>query len=161
MEVLQFAITMEKDGEQYYLTQAAKNEGNALSVVFKTLAGDEARHAELLQNMQDDVPIELEAENAVTRDMNLFSSADDYQSAVKALPDQAELYHAALAKEQQSIDLYTKLKTDAKDEVSSGIFGFLVKEEQRHFHILEEIFRHVNRPNEWVESAEFGVREEY
>ncbi len=161
MEIMQFAITMEKDGEQYYREQAARNGGGPLRVVFELLARDEARHAELLTRMQEDVAYELESDNALTEQMNLFSTAGDFQSAVEALPDQAELYHAAQEKERQSIELYDDLKNKAEDAVSRELFGFLLKEEQRHFTVLEEIFRHVNRPKEWVESAEFGIREEY
>ena len=35
------------------------------------------------------------------------------------------------------------------------LFDFLVQEETRHHQILEDMFRFVNRPNEWVEAAEF------
>jgi rubrerythrin len=161
MEIMQFAITMEKDGERYYLEQAARNKGNALRVVFELLARDEARHAELLTRMQEDVAYELESDNSLTEQMNLFSTAADFQSAVRDIPDQAELYHTAQKNERQSIELYDDLRSKAEDAVSRELFGFLLKEEQRHYTILEEIFRHVNRPNEWVESAEFGVREDY
>ncbi len=161
MEIMQFAITMEKDGEQYYRTQAVKNKDNGLKVVFEMLARDEAKHAQLLQDMADDVPVELESDNSLEQQMDLFLKAPDFKSTVKELPDQAELYHAALEKEKQSIDLYTDLQGKITDAVSQGIFAFLVKEETRHYNIIEEIFRHVNRPNEWVESAEFGIREEY
>jgi len=161
MEIMQFAIAMEKDGEKYYLEQADKNGDNALSVVFRLLAADEARHADLLQRMQEDVAYELESDNRLTQQMDLFSNAEDFHAAVAAVPDQAELYQAAQEKERQSIELYGDLKNKASDDVSRALFAFLLKEEQKHFTILEEIFRHVNRPNEWVESAEFGIREEY
>ena len=161
MEVMQFAITMEKDGEAYYLEQAAKNEGNALKVIFQMLASDEARHAQLLQEMQEDVPYELESENNLKAHDNLFSAAKDYHASMKDQPDQVELYHTAFEKEKESIDLYNQLYQQSSDEVSRNIFRFLVKEETTHYNLLEELFRHVNRPNEWVEAAEFGVREEY
>jgi rubrerythrin len=161
MEIMQFAIAMEKDGEAYYREQAARNAGNALRVVFELLAKDEARHAQLLQNMQDDVAYELESDNALTKQISLFRGTEDFQSAVRELPDQAELYHAASEKERQSIELYGDLKNKAADGVSRELFGFLLREEQKHFTLLDELFRHVNRPKEWVEAAEFGVREEY
>jgi rubrerythrin len=161
MEVLQFAYEMEKDGEKYYLEQAKKNGQNALSVVFKTLAQDEGRHAERISRLAEDVPIELESANELSDRDSLFQAIKDYRGAVAELPDQAELYHTAMEKERQSIDLYADLSGKAEDDVSRGLFDFLVKEEKRHFTILDELFRHVNRPNEWVESAEFGIREEY
>jgi rubrerythrin len=161
MEVLQFAITMEKDGEAYYRSQAAKNDGNALKVIFEMLADDEAKHARILQEMLDDFPYDLESANNLQNHMNLFLTAKDYCETVAGQASQVELYHTALDKEKQSIDLYASLQDKATDDVSHQLFEFLVKEENGHYRLLEELFHHVNRPNEWVESAEFGVREDY
>lgn len=81
---------------------------------------------------------------------------------MKDQPDQVELYHTAFEKEKESIDLYNQLYQQSSDEVSRNIFPVsFVKEETTHYNLLEELFRHVNRPNEWVEAVEFGVREEY
>jgi rubrerythrin len=65
----------------------------------------------------------------------------------------------ALEKERQSIELYQKLLLHATDD--RELFEYLIKQEQEHYGLLEEIIKMVNRPNEWVESAEFGLREEY
>jgi rubrerythrin len=161
MEIMQFAIGMEMDSEKYYLAQAEKNKGNALSVVFRALAADENRHMEMLQRMAEDVPLELESDNDLQQHDDLFRLAADYQSPVPEDPAQAEVYRAAMEMEQKSIDLYTDLAQKATDAVSGGVFTFLIREENRHFTILEALYRHVNRPNEWVEAAEFGIREEY
>ena len=50
---------------------------------------------------------------------------------------------------------------EATDEQDKEVFEFLIKEEETHYSILEDIVSHVSRPIEWVESAEFGLREEY
>lgn len=41
------------------------------------------------------------------------------------------------------------------------IFEFLIEQESDHYKVLEQLIELVNRPNDWVESAEFGVRKEY
>ena len=48
-----------------------------------------------------------------------------------------------------------------EDAATGALFHFLIQEENRHRDLMEELYQHVNRPNNWVESAEFGVREEY
>ncbi len=161
MDVLQFAIDMELDGERYYREQAAKNEQNPLRKVFEILAEDEARHAKLLLSKRDGKPYELAARAKPLTVYSVFSDAKDYETRVKELPDQPELYLAAQAVEQKSIDLYRELLSLATDERTAALFTFLVGEETEHLRILDEFYHHVNRPNEWVESAEFGVREEY
>lgn len=161
MDILQFAIQMEKDGEQYYQQQAAKNEGNALQTIFLSLAKDEAKHAKLLISKTADEPYVLEPQAELSSQLSLFYESPDFQSAVKEMPDQAALYHEALELEKRSINLYQDLLTKVGDAASKELFTFLIGEEQYHFNILEEMYRHVNRPNDWVEAAEFGVREEY
>lgn len=161
MDAFQFAIDMELDGERYYRTQAANNAGNPLGAVFLILAQDEARHAQLLKDRRDGAAQAPLSHGVPLEVRNVFVGAGDYEAHVKELPDQPELYLAAQAVEQQSIDLYRDLQAKAADKETEALFAFLVGEETEHLRILTEFYHHVNRPREWVESAEFGVREEY
>ena len=160
MDALKFAIQMEKDGEAYYLEQMQKNEGNSLRQIFEMLGREEAKHAAILLSVSKGLPYEL-ASDADANRQNLFAQATDFASEIKTLPEQAELYHAAVEMEQKSVNLYTDMQTQATDALMQKLFLFLIKEEQDHLAVMEELFRFVNRPNDWVEAAEFGVREDY
>ncbi|NBK25761.1 MAG: rubrerythrin, partial [Spirochaetia bacterium] len=46
-------------------------------------------------------------------------------------------------------------------EAEKKALSQIISEEKRHYAILEEMLKLVTRPHRWVESAEFGVREEY
>lgn len=161
MDIMQFAIAMELDGEKYYLQQAAKNEGSPLQTVFLSLAKDEAKHAKLLQSRADGQPYTLVNHDDLTEQISLFYKSDDFKSTVTALPNQVELYQTALDFEKKSIDLYSDLRCKANDVLATELFDFLIGEEKHHYSIIEDLYHYANRPNEWVESAEFGVREEY
>ncbi|HRX09856.1 MAG TPA: ferritin family protein, partial [Candidatus Limiplasma sp.] len=155
------ALDMELDGERYYRKQAETYADTPLKRVFDTLARGEAKHADIIRGRMGDTAYELKASELLADRKNLFSGMEDYQPLVKANPAQATLYHEALTLEQKSIDLYTDLRSKATDSQTIEMLDFLIQEETRHAEILEEVFRFVNRPNEWVESAEFGLREEY
>lgn len=160
MDMLQFAIDMELDGERYYREQAARNEANPLRVVFESLALDEARHAQALIGKRDGKPYTL-TQSGQGAPRNPFADAADYIASVREQPDQPELYHTAMTMEEKSIELYTGLSAQAADGQTKALFDYLVGEETAHKALLDEIYHHVNRPNEWVESAEFGTREDY
>lgn len=163
METIQFALDMEQDGERYYREQARKNEHNALREVFELLADEEKKHAEILRQKAAGQPYALK-NSVMDGQENLFQNAKDYVASVREIPDQAELYERALEVETRSIALYEKLRDQAAAESAGAdqeLFVFLIGEERRHQAILEEMYHHVNRPKEWVEAAEFGVREEY
>ena len=161
MDVLQFALDMELDGERYYRSQSEKFAQTPLKRVFDTLAKDEAKHAQILREQMAGTAQTLPDDPQLSDRQNLFSGLKDYQPAVEEMPDQAALYHEAMEMEQRSIDLYTDLRAKATEKQTRSLFDFLIREETRHHEILEDVFRFVNRPNEWVEAAEFGVREEY
>lgn len=156
MDILEYAIKMEKDGEKFYLDLAKKNKDNKLSNVFRSLANDEAHHAKIIRDKKEGIstPPSGKAEPAAE---NVFSDA---QFKIESdIPGQVDAYKGALEKEQESIDLYKKLQSESGE--SKEFFAFLIEQEEGHYKLIEEIIEMVNRPNEWVESAEFGRRKEY
>ena len=86
---------------------------------------------------------------------------DNFKSEIRDVPKQLELYHEALEMEKRSISLYEKLLSEATNDKEKRLFGYLIRQEKEHFETIEELIVLINRPEDWVESAEFGVREEY
>ena len=155
MEILDYAIKMELDGEKFYLSLAEQNKDNKLNVVFKSLANDEAHHAKIIKDKKEGTAASLD-EGAQATIENVFSGSDfEIESSS---PEQVDVYKGALEKEQESIDLYKKLLSESEDD--KELFTFLIGQEEEHYRLIEEIIKHLNRPNEWVESAEFGLRRE-
>ena len=161
MESYEFAIKMELDGERYYKEQAKKHKDSGLAVVFLTLAGDERKHAQVLRDRMGDLIPELSDTLSYDEYKNVFKEASDFHSIIKEDIDQLDVYSLAMDKEKSSIDLYKKMLKEAQTDEDLKMFEFLIKEEETHYRILEEIWTHVSRIQEWVESAEFGLREEY
>ena len=153
---------MELDSEAYYRSQASKLQNTILVPVFQSLADEEAQHVKLLQAQAAGQPIDLPAENgALTASMNVFRQVDDFHAQHPEVLDQLEPYEVARALEEKSADLYRRLLEATADEPSRVLFALLAREEEKHRSVLEELYRHLNRPNAWVEAAEFGVREDY
>ena len=101
------------------------------------------------------------AEYAISKSKNIFKEATNFKSEIREIPKQLEIYHEALDMEKQSIDLYTKLLSEATNDKEKRLLGYLIRQEKEHLEIMEELIVLINRPDDWVESAEFGVREEY
>ena len=161
MNNLNLAITMELDGEKYYKEQAERNKDNLLKPVFEMLADDEARHAQILQNKFSGTAYALAESGTLPKARNLFTGLGDFHNENKNIPDQLDVYNAAREMEKQSIRLYGELLGNAADDKERELFRYLVSQEQDHFAILDELFTMINRPNNWTEAAEFGLREEY
>lgn len=161
MNILEFAINMELEGEKYYLKQAEINKANALSVVFRMLAEDEHRHAEILQNKVKNLDYKLDENETITEIDHIFKSIGDFTVETKEVPNQIDAYQKALNAEKESIDLYTKSLAEATDEESEVLFKYLIKQEQYHYTTLEELISLLSKAEEWVENAEFGLRKDY
>jgi len=158
MDILDFAINMEIEGNKYYSKHAQKNKDNSLFVVFNLLAEDELKHAELLKSKKKDAAYSVKNIKKSKAD-NLFSDKDQKISDITASPEQLDAYRFAMDKEKESIDLYTELAQ--KTEGGLEFFEFLISEEEKHFNLLFDLVELLSRPKDWVESAEFGTREDY
>jgi rubrerythrin len=160
MYTLEFAINMELDGENYYNSQAEVTKSSGLKTVFLMLAKDENAHAKILQNKSNIISYELTNNETLSKTKNLFKEIGDFKDECKENPDQLDLYRAAFEKEKESINLYEKLLLQAEDNESKKLFEYLINQEKDHFAVLEEIVLQLNKSNDWVEAAEFGVRAE-
>ena len=72
-----------------------------------------------------------------------------------------DAYKLALAKEKESIDLYEKMGAEADSAGEKRLFEFLVEQEKLHYNMFQDLIEHVIKAEQWVESAEFGLREDY
>lgn len=161
MKNFERAIKMELDGETYYREQAKLNKDNSLNTVFLLLAEDERNHAKILESKFNKLSFQLDDNNILLESKNVFKGIRDFKSEIKKNPSQLDVYKLALVKEKESIDLYKKSLSEATNHEEKELFEYLVKQETDHFQIVEELILLLSRPDDWVESAEFGIREEY
>jgi rubrerythrin len=161
MNNLEFAIQMEVDGEKYYTEQSAVYKGNSLGKLFSVLAKDERSHAKILTNRSNNLSYEMSVSATVTEAVNVFKGVRDFKSEIRTMPTQLELYQDVLEREKKSIDLYKQMLFEAVEEQDKELFEFLVLQETNHYTMFEEMVSLLTRPEEWVEDAEFGVREDY
>lgn len=161
MELLDLALSLEEDLQKFYQEQAKLHEGNSLHTVFCLLEQEEINHARILRSYQEDLSIPLSETDILRNVQSIFKEMKDFKNVIKEIPSQLDVYRMALEKEEESLQFYTELRDKAKEESSKKLFSYLMKQEDKHCIILEELVKLVNRPEEWVESAEFGLREEY
>ena len=161
MEVLQFAINMELDGEKYYTEQAEINKGNGLNKVFLLLAADENNHAKTLKNRLNDISDTFIVSDTLSVSKNVFSDLKKFKDQYTLIPSQLDAYRSALEKEEQSITLYKKLLAEADNDTDKLLFQSLIKDEESHRSVLDDLVLLLNNVDDWVESAEFNITKEY
>ena len=160
MRLMEQAIQLEIDGEQYYHQQAKLNQGTPLETVFILLAKAEIKHLELLHQMDRGSYPSMDGDpSKEARD--LFGTLGEFRVDPGYIADQLEVYRAAKEIELKSIELYQSMHKSATQAEDKKLLLFLVKQEQSHYDLFENLETLLERPTSWVESAEFGNREEY
>lgn len=161
MKVLEFAINMELDGEKYYTDQAEINKENGLNKVFLLLAADEKNHAKTLKDRLNNISETFIISDTLSVSKNVFSELKTFKDEFKLIPNQLDAYRSALEKEKESITLYKKLLAQAQNETDKILFQSLIKDEESHRNVLDDLVLLLNNVDDWVESAEFNITEEY
>ncbi len=161
MSILKDAIKMEIDGEKYYRNLAEENKDNHLHGVFQKLAEDEKEHAQLLKQKEENKECTIQKSQPSQKASSVFQSMEEFKSEIRETPSQIDSYRLALEKEKESIDLYTNLKEKAESGGDKEIYDFLIEEEKDHYNTINNLIALLTNAEDWVESAEFGVREKY
>ncbi len=161
MDLLDYALTMEEDLIVLYREQAKLHKENSLHTIFTLLENEEKKHAQILQSHADKIVLPEKDSKILEEATTLINSMEDFKLDIKDIPSQLEVYRIALGKEEESYNIYKELIDHSTNEQSKKVFGYLKDQEEKHRIILEELVKRVSRPEEWVESAEFGLREEY
>lgn len=160
MEIYDFAMQMEKDGENYYRELALKTRNAGLKSILGMLADAEVKHYNLFHNMKEHEKVQMTDTTILNDVKNVFMKMkEEKQTDVDV--SETDPYRKAQEIEKKSMDLYTKSAGEEKDQSRKGILLKIADEEKRHFFILERIIDFVNRPAYWLENPEWYHLEDY
>jgi rubrerythrin len=160
MDIFDYAMQMEKDGENYYRQLVEKTDNKGIKTIFTMLADEEVKHYKTLVEMKTERP--QMAETTVLADAkNVFAqmkeSGDEFDFSAK----QIKLYEKAQDIEKKSEEFYREKAREVQQQYQQEIFLNLAEEESKHYFLLENIIDFVRRPETWLENAEFYHLEEY
>ena len=160
MDVFEFAIQMERDGEQFYRDIASAATEKGLKTILMTLAEDEKKHTEILVNMQSGTP-DMQTTIVLDTAKNVFQQMKDFGGAFDLSGDEEKLYREAMMLEQRSISFYLDRADQVKDSKQKSLFERLAEEEKKHYRVLENLADFVQRPKTYLADAEFSNLDEF
>lgn len=161
MNIFDFAITMEKEGEQYYRELAAKFPVEGMQKILNMLADDEVKHRQIFEKMKDDEDTGIVETRVLLEAKTIFSQMKEDKIDPAAGSGQVDVYKKAQEMEAKSESFYREKAAEVDDESQKDILLKIADEEKRHFHLLRNIIEFVSRPQQWIEDAEFTHLEEY
>ncbi|MCP4451095.1 MAG: ferritin family protein [Planctomycetes bacterium] len=160
MELFDFAIQMEMDGEAYYRQLAHRTANTGLRTILTMLADEEVKHQQLFEQLKDSKGA-LQTSQVVTRTKNIFAQMKESGEVISDETSHIELYQKAQDLEKQAQEFYTEKSKEADSDHVRDTLIMLAKEEQVHYFILENIINFLASPQVWLEDAEFVNLDEY
>lgn len=160
MHVYDFAMKMERHGEDYYRQLAENSPVSGLKAIFSQLAADEEKHYETFKALKANATPTMAASTALEDAKSIFESLTRNQCGTGVQGD-LEAYRHAMKLESDSFRFY---EDTAGREDDAGVRGLLLQiagEEQKHFNILQNIYDFVNAPNQYLAWAEFSNLDEF
>ena len=163
MEVFEFAMKMEQDGKAFYEAQAEKVELQELRNILLELAADEQKHYNIFKAMRDGKTAEFDE----AKQTKIFSSVKNVFETLKSegkdfsfAGDVSQAWEEAREIEKKSEAFYRQKAGELDDEGQKRILNRIADEEQRHWRSIENVIQFLNKPQTWLEDAEWNNLED-
>jgi rubrerythrin len=160
MNIFEYAMQMEKDGEDYYRQLAQQTNDKGIRTILTMLADEEVKHYNAIEKMKTEKP-QLAETKILTDAKNVFIQIKESGGSFDFDISQTELYKKAQDIEKKNQDFYTEKADEVTEEYQKEVFLRFAEEERKHYLLLENIIEFVSRPEAWLENAEFCHLEEY
>jgi len=160
MDIFDYALQMEKDGESFYREIAKKTGNEGLQTILTMLADEEVKHYKALESMKQN-KYQMTETNVLNDAKNIFIKIKDQDETFEPDQEQAELYARAQEIEKKSQQFYQEKACQTDKDDQKKLFERLAKEEEKHYFLLENIIEFISRPKQWLENAEWCHLEEY
>lgn len=165
MNIYQFAMQMEKDGEDFYRQLATEATVPGLAKIFTMLADEEVKHYAMIVLLSRKEKNPQMADTAILENVkNVFIDIRDEKEQLFLDSTVAiASYRNACVIEAASEKFYREKAEQTGDENTRRIFSRLAGEEAHHLRIMENILEFVSRPEpgNWLENSEWHHLDEY
>ena len=162
MSVLDDAISLEQRARQFYCLAKDRVSDPSAKKILDLLADEERKHAAALNAMKAGEYGDLEVPRLLEEVRGLVEGAvQGGRTEILAEASMREVLQRAMEIEQTTERFYREHAAAEDGQKLRGLFGTLADQEAEHYLLVGSLAEYFDRPAEWVESAEFGLRPEY
>jgi len=162
MSVLDDAIALEERAWKNYTEAGKKVSDPGGKKILGLLAGEERKHAEILEGMKSGTCSEPKRSPLLKEVHGLVEGAvENGQTKIFADASMRDILQQAMEIERTTERFYKEHAQATEDAKLRELFEYLAAREAEHYLLVSSLAEYFDRPVEWVESAEFGLRAEY
>ena len=122
------------------------------------LAEDEVKHRVAIEQLQK--KLDVPAQQGVALDIKtVFEDMKKDDGITKISVDAVDDYRKAVEIEKRGMAFYKEKFEEADDPISKELFEALMKQETYHLRTCENLLDMVQKPEWWVDNAEFNPQD--
>ena len=160
MDIYEFAIQMEYEGQVYYQELAEKTSNTGLKNILNMLADDEIKHQQAIEQIRT-TTCAMSDSAVLDKVENIFREMKESGGNVNLSGDEEKLYQHAMDLEQKSQSFYQEKAEEVETPEQKALFSKLAEEERKHYQIMSNLVDFVAAPKTWLEDARFSHLDEY
>lgn len=165
MNVFEYAMQMETDGRNFYLENAEKVKQPELKKILLELAHDEQKHYNLFKALRDGEHAEYKDTEKTTileTVKNVFQQLkDEGREEFQFANDAKKIWMEAQEVEKKSEDFYRQKANEVGNDNQKKILNRIADEEHRHWVTMQNVIQFLDRPQHWLEDAEWSNLDTY
>lgn len=161
MNIIDYALQTEKEGEAYYRELAAEADNLSVKRVFELLADAEAEHYQIFMQMKQDQPVTISDNQHISTIKTMFAEMKEQGVQDSKCKDQIDAYIRARDLEKESQEIYEQKAGELTDPEQKQLCLRIAEEERKHYLIMDNLISFLQRPDTWLEDAEWNNMEDY
>jgi rubrerythrin len=139
-DIIKFAISREEAAIDTYGDMSEKTKTPGLRELLLELQGEEKNHKKLLEDISEEQISSFNSEEVIDLKISDFLTEEPPSEDMTF----QDLLILAAKKEQEAVELYSKLSDDTNNEELKKLFDFLISQEKSHKLKLEKEYeKHV------------------
>ncbi len=161
MNVFELAKKVELEGEKIYKEGLERTSNPGLKRILKMLLDAEINHYRIFDAMEHEKKPESVSHFSFDSIKHIFENIRSSPEGLDFNEEEIEVYKKALKFETNTERFYREQAEKTADKKLKEEFILVAEEEKKHKHIVQNLLDFVNRPNEWLENAEFNHLDQY
>ncbi|HEU0264813.1 MAG TPA: ferritin family protein [Geobacterales bacterium] len=156
MNVIDYAVTMERDAKTFYDKLAANAAAPEFRTLFTLLADAEQEHLEALEAMKREGVVGKAEFRALHAVPTAYHEMLQRQELLDDLRDDRDGYRHVMHEEEESVRFYEELARTTDDQETRNLLERLAQEERKHLQMISNIYDFVESPRTYLEWGEFS-----
>ena len=159
MDMFDFAIKMEQDAEKLYRGLAEKASTPGVKQIFTMLADDEQKHERAIEILKRKSGGHGLDDNFIPEVKTVFQNLKDHIDDINLSKDQLDDYRIALDIEKKGFEYFKEQFEKSESPEEKRLFKSIANQEMYHIKTVENLVEMLERPQWWVENAEFTPKD--